>query len=118
MKESIIKRKSYSFAVRIIELHKYLISSKQEYIISKQLLKSGTSIGANVREAVHAESEKDFVHKLSIAQKEANETLYWLELLIETGYLSQNKFQSLYSEGEEIKKIITSIIVTMKAKAQ
>ena len=85
-------------------------------MVSKQLLKSGTSVGANVREAEHAESSKDFIHKLAIAQKEANETLYWLELLRETEYLSETKFTGIYQEATEVKKIITSIIITMKSK--
>ena len=116
MKESIIKRKSFLFSASIFKLHNYLVKSKREYAVSRQLLKSGTSVGANVREAEHAESDKDFIHKLAVAQKEANETLFWLELLNETEYLSKEQFISIYREAEEIKKIITAIILTMKAK--
>ena len=116
MKESIIKRKSFLFSARIFKLHNYLVNSKKEYAVSRQLLKSGTSVGANVREAEHAESDKDFIHKLSVAQKEANESLFWLELLQETEYLKDDQFNSIYQEAEEIKKIITAIILTMKSK--
>ncbi len=116
VKENVVKNKSFLFAVRIIELYKYLTKLKKEYVISKQLLRSGTSIGALVREAEHAESNKDFIHKLSIAQKEANETLYWLELLKETSFITGIEFQSIFNEAYELKRIITSIIVTMKSK--
>ncbi len=87
MKEIIIKTKSYAFAIRIVKLYQYLCRDKKEYVLSKQLLKSGTSVGALIREAEHAESKLDFKHKLSIAQKEINETIYWLDLLKDTNYL-------------------------------
>ncbi|MEI6091121.1 MAG: four helix bundle protein [bacterium] len=109
--KSIIKEKSFKFAVRIIYLYKYLVEDKREFILSKQLLKSGTSIGANVREALNGESKADFVHKLSIAQKECDETLYWLELLKETDKISQEEFESIYPDAEEILTIIRSIII-------
>lgn len=89
MKENVIKNKSYSFAICIINLYKFLIENKREFVLSKQLLRSGTSIGAHVREAEHAESKADFIHKLSIALKESNETCYWLQLLADTNYISQ-----------------------------
>jgi len=116
MKENIVKNKSFAFAVRIVNLYKYLSLSQKEFVLSKQLLRSGTSIGANVREAVNAESHADFIHKLSISQKECDETLYWLELLKECDYLSQNQFESIYEDGIEILKIIKSIIITSKSK--
>lgn len=89
MKSNPIKDKSLNFAVRIIRLYQYLVDSKKEFILSKQVLRSGTSIGANVRESQNAESAADFIHKLHIAQKEADETRYWLELLVKTEYINQ-----------------------------
>ncbi|MCP9757154.1 four helix bundle protein [Lacihabitans sp. CCS-44] len=116
VKESIIKVKSFQFAVRVVKLYKYLVESKKEYVMAKQFLKSGTSIGANVREAHNAESMADFIHKLAIAQKECDETLYWLELLKESDYLNELEFNSIYPEAVEILKIVKSIIITMKKK--
>ncbi|MBN8838190.1 MAG: four helix bundle protein [Sphingobacteriia bacterium] len=97
-KENILKEKSFAFALRIVKCNQYLCSEKQEHILSKQLLRSGTSIGANIREAEQAQSKTDFIHKLSIALKEANETEYWLELLHQSGYLDQKLFESLNSD--------------------
>ena len=115
MKEkSLIVKKSFGFAVRIVKLYKYLIDIKKEFILSKQLLRSGTSIGANVREAHNAESKADFVHKMGIAQKETDETIYWLELLYNTEFLTQKEFESIQMEAVEILKIIKSIILTSK----
>ncbi|MBP8849731.1 MAG: four helix bundle protein [Breznakibacter sp.] len=114
MGDNIIKNKSFNFAVRIVKLSKFLIESKEEFILSKQLLRSGTSVGAMIREAEHSESKADFRHKLSIAQKEINETLYWLELLKETEYLSIEQFESINTDAVEIIKIITAIIKTSK----
>ena len=91
-----------------------MIASKKEFIMSKQLLRSGTSIGSNVSESEHAESKADFIHKLSIAQKECKESLYWLELLVETEYLNKDEFISLHQDGVEIMKLLTSIIKTSK----
>jgi four helix bundle protein len=116
MRENIIKQKSFSFAVRIIKLYQYLCDEKKEFVLSKQLLRSGTSVGAMVREAEHAESKPDFKHKMAIAQKEINESIYWLELMKETGYLNQNEFESLNTDAIEIIKLITSIIKTSKIK--
>ena len=110
MKENVIKDKSFSFAVRIVKLYRYLMENKKEYVLSKQILKSGTSVGAMVREAEFAETKADFKHKLGIAQKEINETIYWLELLKESEYLSKEQFDSINSDAVEIIKIITSII--------
>ena len=95
MKENIVKDKSFGFSVRIVKLYQYLCEQKKEYVLSKQLLRSGTSVGAMVREAEHAETKKDFIHKMAIAQKEINESIYWLELLKETAYLSEVEFENL-----------------------
>lgn len=112
--QNIIRQKSFSFAVKIVRIYKHLNESKKEYVLCKQLLRSGTSIGANVREADNAESKSDFIHKMSIAQKEADETLYWLELLNESGYLSENEFTEFASDAAEILKILRSIILSTK----
>ena len=99
MSKSILRDKSYSFAVRIVNLFKFLQNEKKEYILSKQLMRSGTSVGALVREAEFAESKADFIHKLAIAQKECNESIYWLELLQETDYLEKNEFSSINEDA-------------------
>ena len=116
MAENIIKIKSFDFALRIVNLYKFLCNEKQEYVLSKQFLRSGTAIGALVREAEQAESKLDFIHKLAIAQKEANESDYWLELLYRSEYLNETQFQSLKSDIVEINKILASIIITTKQK--
>lgn len=115
MKENIIKNKSFAFAVRIVKLYKHYVESKKEYILSKQLLRSGTSVGAMVREAEHAETKADFKHKMAVAQKEINETIYWLELMKETDYLTQEEFSSINSDAVEIIKLITAILKTTKS---
>ena len=114
MTENIIRNKSFAFAVRIVNLYKILTSQRKEYVMSKQLLRSGTSIGANVREALNGESRADFIHKLAISQKECDESIYWLELLKETNYLKNNEFDSINADAVEILKIIRSIILTTK----
>lgn len=114
MRENVVKNKSFGFAVRVVKLYQYLCEDKKEFVISKQLLRSGTSVGAMVREAEHAESKPDFKHKMAIAQKEINETIYWLELLQATDYLNNEQFQSLNADAIEIIKLITSIIKTTK----
>ena len=116
MGKSVLKDKSYHFAVRVVKLFKFLQSEKKEYILSKQLMRSGTAVGALVREAEFAESKADFIHKLAIAQKECNESIYRLELLQETEYLEKNEFSSLNKDAIEIIKIITSSIKTVKSK--
>lgn len=113
-KKSIIKDKSFAFAVRVIKLFQYLTETKKEYVLSKQLLRSGTAIGALVREAQNAESTKDFIHKLGIAQKESDETVYWLELLKETEYINDKEFESINNEANELLKMIRSAIITSK----
>lgn len=113
---SVLAHKSLEFAVRIVQLHRHLNAEHREYTLSKQILRSGTAIGALVREAAHGESRADFIHKLSVAQKECNETLYWLELLARTAYLTESQYQSLLSDATEILKILTASIKTVKAK--
>ena len=98
MVESIVKIKSFDLAVSGVNFYKYIVAEKKEYIMSKQFLRSVTSVGANVREAVNAQSKADFIHKLSIAQKECDDTMYWLELLNATAYISQNEFKSLHEQ--------------------
>jgi four helix bundle protein len=112
MKESIIKDKTKSFALRIIKLYKYLtlVSDMKEYVMSKQILRCGTSIGANVKEALRGQSKADFRAKMNIALKEASETEYWLELLHESDYISKEQFQSIIADNIEIIKILTSIV--------
>ena len=111
-----IKHKSKHFAVRIVNLYKYLTNEKKEYILSKQILRSGTSIGANIAESECAISQKDFMSKIYIALKECSETMYWLELLNETEYLSDKEFISLYNDCEEMKKMMQSTTKTLKSK--
>ena len=108
-RNNIIKDKSFAFAKRIVYLYKFLCEEKHEYIMSKQLLRSGTSIGANVFESGRAISKKDFINKISISQKEADETLYWIELLHETDYLSDNQYGSIKDDCLEIIKILMAI---------
>lgn len=115
MKDNIIKTKSLDFAVRIVKLYQHLQAEKREFILSKQLLRCGTSVGAMKREAEHSESKADFIHKMAIAQKEINETIYWLELMKITDYLSQTAFDSINEDAIEIIKLITSIIKKAKA---
>ena len=110
--ENVIKDKSKSFALRIIRLYKYLCDEKHEYVLSKQILRSGTSIGANVREAQRGQSKPDFYAKLFVALKEADETAYWLELLHESEYIDQSAFESVYADCDEIIKLLTSITKT------
>ena len=114
-KENIILHKSYSFALNIIGLYKRLIG-KKEYVLSKQLLRAGTSIGANVHEAVSGESKKDFIHKLGIATKEARETQYWLNLLKDSGYIEFAEFSEINASSNELIKILNSIIITTKQR--
>jgi len=103
------------YAIRIVNLYKYLVLQKNEHVLSKQLLRSGTSIGANTRESKNAQSRKDFLTKLSIALKEADETEYWLELLYKTEYLDENQYLSIQNDTSELIKILTSIIKKLKS---
>ena len=115
MGDSLLATKSMDFAIRIINFNKTL-KKKQEYIISNQLLRSGTSIGANIREAKFAQSTADFISKMSIALKEANETLYWLELLNKTDYIGNKEYNSIYSDCDEILRMLHSTVRTSKLK--
>ena len=114
MRENLVETKSQEFAVRIIRLYQFLMEEKHEYILSKQLVRAGTSIGANVREAVHGFSRRDFAFKMSIALKECNETCYWLELLEATDYISGAAYDSIYADATALLKILTSIVKTTK----
>ena len=113
MKGSILKTKSYNFALNVISTYKNLISEK-EFILSKQLLRSGTSIGANIREANNAQSKADFIHKLSISLKESDETEYWLELLKDSSYIGFDNFINLQNQNQEINRMLISSIKTLK----
>lgn len=116
MKENIVFNKSKLFAIRIVNLYKYLRDEKKEFTLSNQLLKSGTSIGANIAEAICGISEKDFLSKLYIAYKECAETEYWLDLLKETDYLTDQEYQSINKDCQEIRKLLSSITKTIKEK--
>ncbi|GFD92102.1 hypothetical protein KUL156_31490 [Alteromonas sp. KUL156] len=113
-KGNIIQEKSYDFAVRIVNLYKHLSQEKKEFVLSKQLLRSGTSIGANIEEAIGGQSRKDFYAKLTIAYKEARETHYWIRLLKDTSFLSKDTAQSFLNDTEEILRIIGSIQKTIR----
>ena len=112
--DNVIQQKSFVFAIKIVNTYKFLKNEKQEYILSKQMLRSGTSIGANVEEAIGGQSKADFISKISIAYKEARETLYWIKLLNATEYLTIEIADSLLSDAEEICRIIGKIQITMK----
>ena len=113
--EKTVKYKSKKFSVRIINLYKYLCDKKNEYVLSKQILRSGTSIGANIAESECAISKKDFLSKIYIALKESAETLYWLDLLYETEYITDSQYESLYADCEEIKKMLSSTTKTINS---
>ncbi len=113
-----IDKRSYGFALQIIQINNNLQNVHKEFTLSKQLLRSGTSIGANIREAKFAQSDADFISKLSISLKEANETQYWLELLHDSGYLDDNSFNSIYGESKEITAILVTIIKKLKNKVE
>ena len=113
-----LHKKSFAFAVRAVRLSQFLKKEQSEHVMSKQLLRSGTAVGALYREAQHAESKADFLHKLAIAQKECNEAMYWLELLHATEYLTQAQFKSMHDDARELIKLLTSILKTTKSKKQ
>ena len=115
-KDNVVQEKSYKFALRIIKLYKYLISEKKEFILSKQVLRSGTSIGANIEEALGGQSEKDFFSKMSIAYKESRETHYWIRLLRDSDYLDKKASESILNDSEELIKIIGSIQKKIRQK--
>jgi len=114
MKENIVKNKSFEFALSVVKMAKYLQDEKREYVLSKQLLRSGTAIGALIREAEHAESIKDFIHKMNIALKEANETLYWFDLLLGSEYIERSSIEVLRNNCEELLRLLISIVKTSK----
>lgn len=115
MKESILRDKSYKFALRIVKLYKFISTEKREFVLSKQVLRSGTSIGANIEEANQAESKNDFIHKLSISQKEAFETEYWLRLLRDSEYIEIKLANSFIEDCRELQKLLTASIKTTKS---
>ena len=114
--ESIIAGKAYAFALQIVKAYKVLVNEKKEYVLSKQLLKSGTSIGANINEAISGQSKRDFVHKLNIALKEARETNYWLNLLKDGEYINLVEFENLSNKCNELVKMLPGIIITTKER--
>ena len=114
IKDNVIEYKTYSFANRIVKAYRYLTKEQKEFILSKQLLRSGTAIGALVREAKFAQSKADFINKISIALKEANETKYWLSLLYDNEYIDNPSFQSIFEEAKEVTAILVSIVKTTK----
>lgn len=116
--KSLVYQKSFAFAVRIVNLYKYLSDNKNEYVMSKQLLRSGTSIGANIKEALQAQSKKDYLSKMNIALKEASETEYWLNLLIETKYIEQHHSMSILEDCIELNKMLISIVKTTKSNLE
>ena len=113
---NIIQEKSFAFAVRIVNLYKYLCEEKKEFVLSKQILRSGTSIGANIEESIGGQSDRDFFTKITIAYKEARETVYWLKLLLATDYLNQEQANNLLSDAEEICRILGKIQISMKIR--
>lgn len=114
MKENIVMNKSYAFALRIIKLYKHLITTQKEFVLSKQVLRSGTSVGALIKEGEHAQSKADFINKMNIALKEANETEYWLMLLKDSDYLDEKIFNSMLADISELIKLLASIVKTSK----
>ncbi len=116
MKGNILKERSYALALRVVNLSRHLIEQKKEFILSKQILRSGTSIGANIEEAYQGESKLDFIHKLAIANKEAFETYYWLRLLRDSKLLTEKQAESILSECDEIQRMLVAAIKTAKAR--
>ena len=115
-RENIVMVKSYAFALRTIDIYKILINSKKEFVMSKQLLRSGTAVGALIKESEHAQSKADFLNKINIALKEANETIYWLQLLKDSNYLSKDEFDSVHPQNEELLRLLISIVKTTKTQ--
>jgi four helix bundle protein len=112
--ENVVAIKSYAFAIRVVKLYKHLSQEKKEFVLSKQMLRSGTSIGALIKEAEHAQSKADFLNKMNVALKEANETEYWLMLMKDTEYLSETEFQSIKNDCSELLKLLISIVKSTK----
>ncbi len=116
MKDNVVREKSFAFAIRVVRAYQHLVSEKKEFVLSKQFLRSGTSIGANVEESISGQSDADFISKLSIAYKEARETLYWIRLMKATDYLTETQSQSLQNDAEEICRILSKILTTTKER--
>ncbi len=116
MRKSVLREKSFLFSLRIIKLYKWLCEKQNEYVLSKQVLRSGTAIGALLAEAKYAQTSKDFIHKLSISLKEANETIYWLELLYKSNHISKEMYQSIHNDNTELLKLLISSINTKRSK--
>ena len=116
MSESILKNRSYAFAIRVVELSRFLCNEHKEYVLSQQIIRSGTSVGAIIRESEHAESAKDFIHKLSIGLKEINETEYWLDLLFATGFIESKIYNSLKDDCIALLKLLTASVKTSKLR--
>ncbi len=114
VENNVVRDKSFQFALRIVKLYRYLKEEKKEYVLSKQILRSGTAIGALIREAQHAESKADFIHKLSIALKEANETDYWIELLFQSEYIEEKSYQSIHKDIDELLSLLVAIVKKSK----
>ena len=114
--DNVIQEKSFAFAIRMVNLYKYLCEEKKEFILSKQILRSGTSIGANIEESIGGQSDRDFLTKVTIAYKEARETIYWLKLLLATDYITKEQSDSLLKDAEEICKILGKIQITTKTR--
>ena len=115
-KYNILQDKSFDFAVKIVNLYKFLNEEKKEFVLSKQVLRSGTSIGANIEEGIGGQSDKDFLSKLNISYKEARETIFWLKLLLATDYFNKDQIDGILQDAEELCKILAKIILTMKQK--
>jgi len=115
-KYNILQEKSFAFAIKVVYIYKYLSEEKREFVLSKQILRSGTSIGANIEEGIGGESDKDFLSKLNISYKETRETIYWLKLLSATDYINKEQSEILLQDAEELCKILAKIILTMKQK--
>ncbi len=111
-----LREKTLNLAIRTVKLYQYLTIEKKEYVVSKQLLRAGTNPGAMIREAANAESGLDFIHKLAVAQKETGETMYWLELLFKTGFLSTSEYESIDADSQEVMRLIRSSILTKKKR--
>jgi len=116
MKENMIQEKSFNFAIRIVNLYKFLCENKKEFVLSKQILRAGTSIGSNIEESIGGQSDKDFFAKLCISYKETRETIYWLKLLKETDYITQEQYDSIFADADELGKILCKIKITMQKK--
>ena len=115
---NVIVDKSFAFAVRTVNLYKHLTETKHEYVISKQILRSGTSIGANIKEAIRGQSKDDFAHKLNISLKEASETEYWLDLLVATDYITKEEYESIHNDCLELIKLLTAIIKSSRKEGK